>query len=68
MLLGSIEWMAVIGAALLVTADLCEVESDITPLRWRVARVVHKAFGVAPADLPLETRFMVRGLTSGLRQ
>jgi hypothetical protein len=35
------------------------VESDITPLRWRVARVVHKSLGVDPADLPIETRFMV---------
>jgi hypothetical protein len=41
-------------------ADLCEVESDPTPLRWRVAKVMHRAFGVDPAGLPLETRFMVR--------
>jgi hypothetical protein len=40
-------------------ADLCEVESDITPLRWRVAKVMHRTLGVASADLPLETRFMV---------
>lgn len=44
------------------TADLCDVESDITPMRWRVARVVHKSLGVDPADLPIETRFMVQSI------
>lgn len=47
-------------------ADLCEVESDPTPLRWRVAKVMHRAFGVDPAGLPLETRFMVRYTWMGL--
>jgi hypothetical protein len=47
------------AAVLCQPADLCDVESDITPMRWRVARVVHKSLGVDPADLPIETRFMV---------
>jgi hypothetical protein len=39
---------------------MCEIESDFTPLRWRVARVLHRALGLAPSQLNLETRFMVR--------
>lgn len=49
-------------------ADLCEVESDITPLRWRVASVIQRTLGVNPVDLPLETRFMVGPLGLGPAQ
>jgi hypothetical protein len=39
---------------------MCEIESDFSPLRWRVAAVLHRALGIPSADLCLETRFMVR--------
>jgi hypothetical protein len=42
------------------TADLCEIESDITPHRSHVARVLQQTMGVYPDTVNLETRYMVR--------
>jgi hypothetical protein len=40
-------------------ADLCEVESDITPHRSHVARVLQQTMGVYPDTVNLETRYLV---------
>jgi hypothetical protein len=39
---------------------MCEIESDITPHRSHVARVLQQTMGVYPDTVNLETRYLVR--------
>jgi Hexokinase len=43
-------------------ADLCEVESDMTPARSKVARVLQQTLGLYPDFVPIETRYMVQAI------
>jgi hypothetical protein len=42
-----------------LAADMCEIESDITPHRSHVARVLQQTMGVYPDTVNLETRYLV---------
>lgn len=44
------------------TADLSEIESDITPFRSHVARVLQQTMGLYPDQVNVETRFMVQSI------
>lgn len=46
----------------LSTADMCEIESDVTPCRWQVARVLRNTLGVDATHLNIETLFMVQSI------
>lgn len=46
--------------AYVLAADLCEIESDVTPHRSHVARVLQQTMGVYPDIVNLETRYLVR--------
>ncbi|WIA31832.1 hypothetical protein OEZ86_002699 [Tetradesmus obliquus] len=44
------------------TADLCEIESDVTPHRSHVARVLQQTMGVYPDTVNLETRYLIQSI------
>ncbi|KAF6256737.1 hexokinase [Scenedesmus sp. NREL 46B-D3] len=44
------------------TADLCEMESDVTPHRGHVARVLEHTMGVYPDTVNLETRYLIQSI------
>jgi hexokinase len=44
------------------TADLSEIESDITPFRSHVAHVLEQTMGLYPDQINVETRYMVQSI------